>query len=60
MSVLHKKHRGLRTPLTIDKLAKFDEIFRITTFLPCFDSDNPTRSWWYRIGSLTARPSVRR
>lgn len=44
----------------IDKLAKFDEIFRITTFLACVDPDNPTRTWWYRIGALTARPPVRR
>jgi len=44
----------------IDKLILFDEIFRITTFLACLDPDNPSRSWWFRVGLLARLPTERK
>lgn len=44
----------------IERLTKFDEIFRITTFLVCMDPFKPSRSWWFRLAPLSRLTSERR
>ncbi len=44
----------------VDRLATFDQLFRITTFFACLDPEGSTMSVWFRVADLAGYEIVRR